>query len=426
MSISDQIFAHHAGKRKVEPGEFIECDIDLVMVHEQLGGRIAPEYAKLQQSKVWDPEKIFYILDHWVPPPDVKAAKMHQIANTFAEEYNFRWNMGQNRGICHQVLPEMGFALPGNLIVGSDSHTTTYGAFNCFSTGIGATDVSVVFSTGQLWFKVPETLRINFHGSLGEKSMGKDVALHLLQKFRTDGAIYQGFEFGGSGLKNLSVAARMSIANMTVEMGAKCGIFEHDSQLEQWLKAHSNPDYSSTHTKAISPATEPNYAQSHEFNLEEIPPLVAKPYSPDNVVPVEELGQVEIDEAFIGSCTNGRLEDLRIAAHIVRGKLAKPSVKFIIIPASRQVYLDALHEGLIEIFIKAGGVVEYPSCGPCIGGHMGVLGPGEICVSTSNRNFKGRMGDPTSQSYLASPAVVAASALKGYITIPEKRIWEEK
>ena len=424
MSISDQIFAQHAGKKKVESGEFIECDIDLVMVHEQLGGRIAPEYAKLNQSKIWDPAKVFFILDHWVPPPDVRAAKMHQVANNFAQKYKFKWNMGQNLGICHQVLPELGFSQPGNLIVGSDSHTTTYGAFNCLSTGIGATDVSVVFSTGRLWFKVPETIRISFEGSLAPKSMGKDVALSLLNKFRTDGAIYQGFEFGGTGLENLSIAGRMSIANMVVEMGAKCGIFESDQLLQQWLNAHTHPSYTSPNSKIITPKKDSNYCRNISINLEDIPPLVAKPYSPDNVVPVEELGHIEIDEAFLGSCTNGRLEDLRVAAQIVKGKTVKTSVKFIIIPASRQIYLDALREGLIEVFVRAGGVVEYPSCGPCIGGHMGVLGPNEICVSTSNRNFKGRMGHPDSQSYLASPAVVAASALRGYITIPDTKIWK--
>ena len=426
MSISNQIFAKHCNKKSLESGEFVECDIDLVMVHEQLGGRISPEFRKLGLNNLWDPSKVFYILDHWVPPPDIKAAKMHQIANKFAKDYNIKWNMGQNQGICHQVLPEKGFSRPGMLIVGSDSHTTTYGAFNCIGTGIGATDVSIIFSLGKLWFKIPEVQRIEFEGKLGSKVMGKDVVLQLLKDFRTDGAIYEAFEFGGSGLGNLSIAARMTIANMSVEMGAKCGVFEADKILENWLKAHPSPEsqINTKFNKLISPTKDAQYKKISNYNLNEIPPLVAKPFSPDNVVPVEELGTIEIDEAFLGSCTNGRMEDLRVAAKIIKGKKVPANVKFIIIPASREIYLQALNEGLIEIFIQAGGVVEYPSCGPCIGGHLGVLGPEEICISSSNRNFMGRMGDPTSKSYLASPAVVAASALKGYITIPVKDIWE--
>ena len=426
MSISNQIFAKHSTKKSLEPGEFVECDIDLVMVHEQLGGRISPEFRKLGLNNLWDPSKVFYILDHWVPAPDIKAVKMHQIANKFAKDYKIKWNMGQNQGICHQVLPEKGFSRPGMLIVGSDSHTTTYGAFNCIGTGIGATDVSIIFSLGKLWFKIPEVQRIEFEGELGSKVMGKDVVLQLLKDFRTDGAIYEAFEFGGPGLRNLSIAARMTIANMSVEMGAKCGVFESDNILEKWLKGHPSPEdqLNTKFNQPISPTKDARYKKRSNYNLNEIPPLVAKPYSPDNVVPVEELGTIEIDEAFLGSCTNGRMEDLCIAAKIVKGNKIPSKVKFIIIPASREIYLQALHEGLIEIFIQAGCVVEFPSCGPCIGGHLGVLGPEEVCVSSSNRNFKGRMGDPTSKSYLASPAVVATSALKGYITIPEKDIWK--
>ena len=426
MSISNQIFAKHCNKKSLEPGEFVECDIDLVMVHEQLGGRISPEFRKLGLDGIWDPSKVFYILDHWVPPPDVKAAKMHQIANKFAKDFDIKWNMGQNQGICHQVLPEKGFSHPGMLIVGSDSHTTTYGAFNCIGTGIGATDVSIVFSLGKLWFKIPEVQRIEFKGKLSSKTMGKDVVLQMLKDFRTDGAIYEAFEFGGPGLENLSIAARMTIANMSVEMGAKCGVFEADKILDNWVKTHPSPEkrINTEFNQIISSTKDAQYKKKSTYQINEIPPLVAKPYSPDNVVPVEELGTIEIDEAFLGSCTNGRMEDLRVAAKIVKGNKIPSKVKFIIIPASREIYLQALHEGLIEIFIQAGGVVEYPSCGPCIGGHLGVLGPEEVCITSSNRNFKGRMGDPTSKSYLASPAVVATSALKGYITIPEKDIWK--
>ncbi len=293
--------------------------------------------------------------------------------------------------------------------------------------GRGATDVVSIFDSGKLWFRVPETTRIEFHGSLNEKSMGKDVALQLLKDIKTDGAIYESFEFGGPGLQNLSVAARMTISNMCVEMGAKAGIFEGDNILKSWLEIHPPPNLSviPQNINFIVPEENSNYKTTRAYNLHDIPPLVAKPHKPDNVVPVEEIGDVEIDEAFIGSCTNGRLEDLEVAAQILNGKEVKKDVKCIIVPASKQIYLQAMQKGLLEILIKAGCVVEYPSCGPCIGGHLGVLGPDEVAVSSSNRNFEGRMGDATSRVYLASPAVVAASMLTGKISIPEKAIWRE-
>ncbi|MHA1777310.1 MAG: 3-isopropylmalate dehydratase large subunit [Promethearchaeota archaeon] len=442
MSISDKILAAHIKlpQSKVSPGEFIQTTIDYVMVHEQLGGRIAPEYVKLNLDKVWDPEKVVFILDHWVPPPDIRAAKMHQRANDFAQKYQFKWILGQRQGICHQVLPEFGFAQPGKLIVGSDSHTTTYGAFNCFSTGIGATDVVTLFATGELWFRVPETIRVNFEGSLSPSVMGKDVVLQMLRDFKTDGAIYDGFEFGGAGLQHISIDSRMTISNMVVEMGAKCGIFEGDNILKTWLAEHPEPKSrneielpidnkfptsgqnpsNNTTLKFITPEQDYTYKKTISYDLSTVEPMIARPYSPDNVIPVSEMEPIELDEAFLGSCTNGRLEDLRIAAQIVKGHHAPNGLKFIVIPASRTIYLQALREGLIEIFIQAGAVVEYPTCGPCIGGHLGVLGPNEICISSSNRNFKGRMGHPTSQTYLASSATVAASAIEGKITPPPK------
>jgi homoaconitate hydratase family protein len=350
---------------------------------------------------------------------------MHQIANRFAQDFHFIHNLGQTQGICHQVLPEKGFALPGRLIIGSDSHSTTYGAFNCLGTGVGATDIAIVFATGKLWFRVPESIWIDFSGTLAPKSMGKDVVLQLLHDFRTDGANYECFEFGGPGLSALSVDARMSIANMTVEMGAKAGIFEGDPTLANWLRPRIPSKGKSKSLHFLKPTADAQYKSHHNYLLSDIPPLVAKPYRPDNVVPVSELGHVELDEAFLGSCTNGRLEDLRIAARIVKGQHVPSRVKFIVIPASREIYQQAMQEGLLAIFVNAGAMVEYPTCGPCIGGSMGVLGPNEVCISASNRNFIGRMGDPTSQSYLASPAVVAASAITGCITEPIKPIWGE-
>jgi 3-isopropylmalate/(R)-2-methylmalate dehydratase large subunit len=383
------------------------------MVHEQLGGRIAPEYSKLGCDSIWDPSKVFFVLDHWVPAPTVQAAEMHKTAEAFADKYGFINRCARNEGICHQVLPEHGFAYPGRLIIGSDSHTTTYGAFNCFSTGVGATDVSIVFRTGKLWFRVPETRLILLQGEL-KRASAKDLVLTMLRDYKTDGAIYSAFEFApikeGTNIP-LSVDSRMVVANMVQEMGAKCGIFWHDAVLDNWLSRISNiPPY-----KPVCSDPDSDVLEQRTYILDDLVPMVAKPHSPDNVVPVSEVGDVELDQVFIGSCTNGRLEDLRIAAKILKGKSIAKGVRLIVIPASKTIYLDAMKEGLIEIFVQAGAIVGYPTCGPCIGGHMGVLGDHEVCLSTSNRNFRGRMGSTSAEIYLASPEIAAKSAIAGKI-----------
>jgi 3-isopropylmalate/(R)-2-methylmalate dehydratase large subunit len=385
------------------------------MVHEQLGGRIHKEYEKLGLKKVWDPNKIFFILDHWVPAPTISAAQMHQDCRNFAKKFGFIHNMGIDKGICHQVLPEMGFARPGMLIVGSDSHTTTYGAFNCLSTGIGATDVSVVFATGSLWFKVPETFRVNLLGQLKRGVMSKDFILTFIGDITTKGAIYKSLEFHGEGTELLSMDSRMTISNMVVEAGAKFGIFLPDIKLDQWLKPRIKEQY-----KSIYPDIDAEYEKDFEYNLADIEPVVAKPSKPDNIAYINELGDIEIDQAFLGSCTNGRMEDLRIAAQILKGRKISPNTRLIVTPASKEIYITALSEGLIDIFLDAGAIVTHSTCGACIGGHLGVLGPNEICVSSTNRNFVGRMGASDSEIYLASPATVAASALKGKITDPRE------
>ena len=387
------------------------------MVHEQLGGRIHKEYEKLGLEKVWDPNKIFFILDHWVPAPTVSAAQMHQDCRNFAKKFGFIHNMGIDKGICHQVLPEMGFARPGMLIVGSDSHTTTYGAFNCLSTGIGATDVSVVFATGNLWFKVPETFRVNLLGQLKRGVMSKDFILTFIGDISTKGAIYKSLEFHGEGAELLSMDSRMTISNMVVEAGAKFGIFLPDTKLDQWLKPRIKEKY-----KPIYPDIDAEYEKGFEYNLADIEPVVAKPSKPDNIAYINELGDIEIDQAFLGSCTNGRMEDLRIAAQILKGRKISPNTRLIVTPASKEIYMNALSEGLINIFLDSGAIVTHSTCGACIGGHLGVLGPNEICVSSTNRNFVGRMGASDSEIYLASPATVAASALKGKITDPREAL----
>ncbi len=413
MRIVEKILAHHCGSACVAPGDIVEADIDLVMVHEQLGGRIAPEYSKLGCDSIWDPSKVFFVLDHWVPAPTVQAAEMHKTAEAFADKYGFEHRCARNEGICHQVLPEHGFAYPGRLIIGSDSHTTTYGAFNCFATGVGATDVSIVFHSGKLWFRVPETRLITLQGEL-KRASAKDLVLTMLRDYKTDGANYSAFEFAPPKEDQnipLSVDSRMVIANMVQEMGAKCGIFWHDAMLDDWLSIVPNmPSY-----KPVQSDPDSNVLEHRSYVLDEIVPMVAKPHSPDNVVPVSEVGEVELDQVFIGSCTNGRLEDLRIASGILKGNTVAKGVRLIVIPASKKVYLDAMKEGLIEIFVQAGAIVGYPTCGPCIGGHMGVLGDNEVCLSTSNRNFKGRMGSATAKIYLASPEIAAKSAIAGKI-----------
>lgn len=414
-TIAEKIFQSHCSTGKVEPGKFIEAKIDLIMVHEQLGGRIHKEYEKLGLDKVWDPDKIFFILDHWVPAPSVSAAQMHKDCRNFAEKYKFVHNMGMDKGICHQVLPEMGYSRPGMLIVGSDSHTTTYGAFNCLSTGIGATDVVMVFATGILWFKVPESLKIDLRNKLNNGVMSKDFILTFIGDISTKGAIYKSIEFHGDGIENLSIDSRMTISNMVVEAGAKFGVFIPDKNLENWIAKRSNKPY-----KLVNPDKNAEYEQTFEYDLSKIAPVVAKPSNPDNLAYIEEVEGISIDQAFLGSCTNGRMEDLRIAAKILKGKKINHKIRMIVTPASKEIYLSALKEGLIEIFLESGAIVTNSTCGACIGGHLGLLGENEVCISSTNRNFTGRMGDPSSQIYLASPATVAASALNGKISDPRE------
>ena len=413
-TVAEKILLKHApGMKELAPGQFIECRIDLIMVHEQLGGRIHVEYEKLGLDRVWDPEKIFFILDHWIPAPTINAAQMHQDCREFAKKYNFIHDMGINKGICHQVLPEMGFARPGMLIVGSDSHTTTYGAFNCLSTGIGATDVSVVFANGNLWFKVPESFKISLSGELSKGVMSKDLVLKLIGDLTTKGAIYKSLEFHGADC--LSIDSRMTVSNMVVEAGAKFGVFLPDKTLEKWLEHRTKEPY-----QIVMPDKEAIYEKTMEYDLSELEPVVAKPSSPGNLDSIKNVEGIEIDQAFLGSCTNGRMEDLQIAAKILKGKTVNPKTRLIITPASQEIYEKALNKGLIEIFIKAGAVFTHSTCGACIGGHLGVLGEEETCVSSTNRNFVGRMGAPSSKVYLASPATVAASALHGKITDPRE------
>lgn len=412
-TIVEKLFASHAVNGTPITGEIMECKVDLLMMHEMLGDQISRIAREAGLKKVWDPSKIVTVLDHWVPASSEKVAAIHQEYRRFVKQHGLKNDLGMTAGICHVAVPEGGFIKPGMFIVGSDSHTTTYGALNCFSTGIGATDATVVLARGTNWFKVPETIRVELFGKLPELSTGKDIALHLLGNFGTNGLNYKSLEVHVADPTSVSISGRFSIGNMGVEMGAKCVIFEPDKVLDGWLAAHGVTGY-----KTVSPDPGANYADRLTVDLAGIEPLIATPPSPANVRPVSEVQGKDVDQVFIGSCTNGRLDDLQLAAKILKGKHIHARVRCIIIPASHAIYQAALKEGIIEQFIKAGAIVEYPTCGPCMGGHMGLLGPGEVCVSTSNRNFPGRMGANDAEIYLASPATAMAAAVTGRIMDP--------
>ncbi len=377
--------------------------------------RIADIYEELGLDRVWDPERIVALIDHWTPAPSIDAAIVHVTCRRFVEKYKIKNWLDMREGICHVVLPEKGFVKPGDLIVGSDSHTTTYGALGAFATGIGATDMAVVLATGELWFRVPSTIKFNVEGNLQPMVMGKDVILHIIGEIGVEGASYKAMEFAGSTIKELSMDGRFTLCNMAIEAGGKTGIIEPDEKTMKWLERRvSQP------IKPVFNDPDAVYEEIIDVDASSIEPQVAKPPSPQNAVPVSEVEGVKIDQAFIGSCTNGRLEDLRVAAKILEGREIARMVRAIVIPASKEVYLEALKEGLIEIFLKAGCIVCNPTCGPCIGAHLGLLAPGEVCISSSNRNFVGRMGSKDAEIYLASPATVAASAVMGEITDPRK------
>jgi 3-isopropylmalate/(R)-2-methylmalate dehydratase large subunit len=415
MNITEKILAKAAGEKAVSPGEIVDAQVDIVMIHDLTGPLTVDAFRRIGVDHVWDSQKIVMVLDHQVPPESVKAAELHKTMRRFAREQRVRiYDIGRG-GICHQVLPEKGHVLPGTVIVGADSHTCTYGAFGAFATGIGSTEAAAVMATGRIWLKVPETIRITINGRFKEYATPKDLILSVIGRLGVDGAIYKAIEFTGDAVRHMSVAGRMTLCNMTVEMGAKNGIIEPDETTWQFLKGRTEGAQPVTDLKSDIDAC---YEKTIEFNINSLEPQVACPPSVDNVKPVSELGHVPVDQVFIGSCTNGRMEDLQLAARILKGRKVNESVRAIVIPASQEVYLQALQEGLIKVFTEAGAIVCGSTCGPCLGGHIGLLAADEICVSTSNRNFIGRMGSPKAKVYLASPATAAASAVTGYITDP--------
>ena len=418
LPLTKKILAKASGKETVESGEFVEAKIDVVMVNDLTGPLAVDAFEKLKNKKIWDKDKIVIILDHQVPADRVHSAELHKKLRKFAVEYGIKnfYDVGRG-GICHQVMVEEGFVKPGCFVVGADSHTCTYGALGAFATGIGSTDAAAVFATGKLWFRVPEVMRINVKGRFRKHVFPKDLILYLIGLVGEDGANYMGVEFTGETIQNMDISGRLTLCNMVVEMGAKSGIIQPDQKTYEYLKdkvfESYNPVYGDPDAK---------YEKEIFVDVENLEAQVACPPNVGNVRVADDLADVEINQAFLGSCTNGRIEDLRIAAKILKGKKVKENVRMIVVPASQKIYMEALKEGLIEVFVKAGAFFGPPTCGPCLGGHFGLLADDEVCISSTNRNFVGRMGSPKSKVYLASPATVAASALTGKITNPKKFI----
>jgi len=412
MTFAQKILARKAGLDSVAVGQIVEVEPDFCMSHDNTAA-IAKIFCKIGVDKVKYPERFVIVLDHTVPASTEKYAQGHKEIREFVQQQGILNFYDAGVGICHQVLPEKGFALPGKLILGSDSHTTTYGAFGAFSAGIGRSEMAVLYATGKIWLKTPASFRIVVTASLREPITSKDLVLKIIGEIGADGALYRSIEFTGKAIEEMSLASRMVLSNMAVECGAKNGYIAPDEKTLSFLEGRAVAEYT-----PVYPGTDAEYEKILEFDASTLTPQVACPHTVDNVVPVKEVEGTKIDQALLGTCTNGRLEDLRLAAKILKGKKVAKNVRMLVLPASQEVLLQALSEGLIETFVKAGALVLNPGCGPCLGAHQGVLAPGEICLSTANRNFKGRMGSRDAEIYLASPSTVAASAITGTITDP--------
>ena len=416
MTMTQKILAAHAGLDKVEAGQLIKCKLDMVLGNDVTTPVAINEFEKAGFSAVFDNTKISMVMDHFTPNKDIKSAQNALQCRTFAGKYDITnyYDVG-DMGIEHALLPEKGIVASGECIIGADSHTCTYGALGAFSTGVGSTDMCAGMATGKAWFKVPSAIKFNLTGKLNEYVMGKDVILHIIGMIGVDGALYKSMEFSGEGLKSLSMDDRLSMANMAIEAGAKNGIFAVDDITVEYQKGRVNRDY-----KVYEADADAEYDAVYDIDLSAIKPTVSFPHLPENTKTIDECGEVKIQQVVIGSCTNGRLEDMAMAAKILEGKHIANGVRCIVIPATQKVYLDCCKLGYMETFINAGCAVSTPTCGPCLGGHMGILAKGERAVATTNRNFVGRMGHPESEVYLASPAVAAASAITGKISDPSE------
>ena len=415
-TIAEKILARASGKKEVKAGEIVDANIDLAMSHDNTT-LVSEIFKEMDKKNVWNSQRIVIVLDHRTPANTIKTAENHKLIREFVKKQNIKNLFDVGEGICHQVLPEKGFVHPGMLIVGTDSHTTTYGAFGAFATGIGATDMAAVWSTGKIWLKVPKTLGFDISGELSKYVMSKDVILYLIGKIGADGANYKACEFYGDTIENMSIDSRMCISNQAMEAGAKAAIIPPDKKILDYLKLRTKESFEMIHSDKDA-----EYEKTFDFDVTDTEPQVACPDKVDNVKPVSKVTGVKINQAVLGSCTNGRLEDFAIAADILKGKTISKNVRMIVVPASRSVYLEAIKKGYIEIFLKAGAIIVNPGCGPCLGLHQGVLADGECVISSTNRNFKGRMGASGAEIYLGSPATVAASAVKGEIKDPKDMI----
>lgn len=415
MNMTEKILAKHAGLDSVTAGQLIFCQLDMVLANDVTAPPAIKEFEKIGRP-VFDNTKIALVPDHFTPNKDIKAAGLAKTVREFAKKHQIKNYFEIGRvGIEHVILPEKGIVGPGMLTIGADSHTCTYGAVNGFSTGVGSTDLGVAMATGQAWFKVPKAIKVVLTGKKPKYICGKDVILTLIGMIGVDGALYKAIEFAGEGVAELTMTDRLTISNMAIEAGGKNGIFPFDEITKEYVEGRVQQPY-----EAIAPDEDASYEKVIEIDLSKLTPVVAFPHLPGNTHPVSEIDKIKIDQVVIGSCTNGRLEDLRQAAEVLKGHSVHPDVRCIVIPGSQQVYLDAVHEGLVDIFINAGAAVSTPTCGPCLGAHMGIMAAGEKAVSTTNRNFRGRMGHVDSEVYLAGPYVAAASAVLGYIAVPEE------
>jgi 3-isopropylmalate/(R)-2-methylmalate dehydratase large subunit len=416
MTMSQKILAFHAGKEYVEPGELINAKLDMVLGNDITAPMAIREFARIGVDRVFDKQKIALVPDHFSPNKDIKSAEQVKILREFAREYGIvnYFEVGE-MGVEHCLLPEKGLVAPGDAIIGADSHTCTYGALGAFSTGVGSTDMAAGMATGEAWFKVPESIKFIFNGKLPRWVGGKDLILYLIGQIGVDGALYQAMEFSGETIAALSMEGRFTMANMAVEAGGKTGIFPVDEKTLEYVRPRVKREYT-----VYQSDPDARYSQVYEWDVSKLEPQVAFPHLPENARPLSACGKVMIDQSVIGSCTNGRIEDLREAAEVLKGKKVNSNVRLIVIPGTQAVWRQAMHEGLFDIFMDAGAAISTPTCGPCLGGHMGVLAKGERAVSTTNRNFVGRMGHPESEVYLAGPAIAAASAIAGYIAGPEE------
>lgn len=417
MTITEKILADHAGRPEVHPGELIDCKLDFLMGNDITAPIAIREFERIGATELFDPDRVAFVLSHFVPAKDIKSAEQCRIVRDFARRHRLRWFFDAGRGgIEHILLPQEGLVVPGDVVLGADSHSCTYGGLGCFATGVGSTDLAAAMILGTTWFKVPESMKFTFYGRPRSRWFSaKDMILHTIGRIGVDGATYRAMEFTGEAVQRLPVDQRLTLCNMAIEAGGKSGIVAPDEVTLEYVTPRARRPW-----KLYQSDPDARYHSEYEWDVGALDLQVACPYSPDNVRPAAEVAGIDVDQVFIGSCTNARMEDLRIAAEIMRGRKVAPYVRCIVIPATHEVFVQAMKEGLIEVFTAAGCAVAESTCGPCLGGHHGVLGPDEVCVSTSNRNFPGRMGHPKAKVYLASPAVAAASAVRGKLALPEE------